>query len=294
MKRQKTVFIIIAICALLIAVGYYFVLFHSNGVSEKMPPLIGASLYSQDAAYIKISQGATFQENYIITSFTDKEILIPIEGITLSSYNDTLWENLSVPQEKVFNYTFSPTHLTIEPYATNSSVLTIQMAQDAPIGKYRLSITLGNSQLTHLQGDTIFITVTNPQIDSSWVETVNNLLKTYETYPNQTQYANPEVTLSACNMYLVENGSEQLIYYGNGDPLSVYLGELLKKTNIQKNAVSEGYLDKVLANDRVIILNYRLSILHMIDSDAKYYAGYFILEDNLSEDLDGNHHSKRN
>lgn len=127
----------------------------------------------------------------------------------------------------------------------------------------------------------------NNQADISWVETVNNSLKDYEPYSNETQYTNPDVTLSARNMYLVENGPEQLIYYGNGDTLSLYLGDLLKKANINKGPISEDYLDRALENDKVVILTYRSSILHIIDSEAKYYAGYFILKDNLNDLLKG-------
>ena len=125
------------------------------------------------------------------------------------------------------------------------------------------------------------------QVDLSWIEPANNLLRNYKAYPNETQYTNPEVTLSARNMYLVENGSEQLIYYGNGDTLSLYLGDLLKEANMQKGPVSEDYLSKVLANDKVVTLRYRSSILHIIDSETKYYTGYFILEDNLNDSLKG-------
>ncbi len=64
------------------------------------------------------------------------------------------------------------------------------------------------------------------------------------TYPNGTQYTSPGVTLSYCNMYLAENGTEQLIYYGNGDELSSYLGNILNNATIQK-AVSQDFLESI-------------------------------------------------
>jgi hypothetical protein len=45
-------------------------------------------------------------------------------------------------------------------------------------------------------------------------------------------------------MYLAENGTEQLIYYGNGDELSTYLGNILNNATIQK-AVSQDFLESI-------------------------------------------------
>lgn len=126
----------------------------------------------------------------------------------------------------------------------------------------------------------------NKQIDTSWVAKAEGLVQNYQPY-NNTQSNSPNVTLAYCSMYLVENGTEQLIYYGNGDTLSTYLGELLKNATIQKGTINQDHLDKVLATDRVVLLSYRISILHMSDPTAKYYMGYFILEDNLNEGLEG-------
>jgi hypothetical protein len=126
----------------------------------------------------------------------------------------------------------------------------------------------------------------NRQIDTSWVAKAEGLLQGYQPY-NNTQPNSLDVTLAYCNMYLVENGTEQLIYYGNGDALSTYLGELLENATVQKGTVNQDHLDRVLATDRAVILSYRISILAMSDPTAKYYMGYFILEDDLNEGLEG-------
>jgi hypothetical protein len=122
------------------------------------------------------------------------------------------------------------------------------------------------------------------QIDTSWIIDAKQLVQNYQPYTNNS---NPEVTLSYCNMYMAENGAEQLIYYGNGDTLSTYLGDLLRNATVEKGSTSEDYLARVLANDMVVVLTYRVSILGMQHPEAKYYQGYFILEDNLNEGLRG-------
>ncbi len=121
----------------------------------------------------------------------------------------------------------------------------------------------------------------NHQIDTSWVAKAKELAKNYS--PITTNFTTPDVAISYCNMYLVRNGSEQLIYYGNGDTLSKYLGDLLNGPTIDKGTVSQDYLDKVLAKDEVVILGYRKSIFAPSHPTAKYYMGYFILEDNLNQ-----------
>jgi hypothetical protein len=122
------------------------------------------------------------------------------------------------------------------------------------------------------------------QIDISWVGEAKQLAQGYQPYTDDSA---PEVTLSFCNMYKVENGTRQLIYYGNGDALSTYLGELLSNATVNMGNISEDQLGKVLTNNAVLILTYRASILATQFPEAKYYQGCFILEDKLNEGLQG-------
>ncbi len=131
------------------------------------------------------------------------------------------------------------------------------------------------------------ISLSGKQIDTSWIPKVEQLAQTYQPYPNGTYYSNPDVTLSYLNMFITENGTEQLIYFGNGDILSTYLAGLLNNATIKKGVVNETYLDQVLASDKVVTLNYRLSILTEYNRDAKYYSAFFTLKDNLGTGLEG-------
>lgn len=91
--------------------------------------------------------------------------------------------------------------------------------------------------------------------------------------------------MAYCRLYLAENGTENLVYYGNPDTLGGYLTDLLRRINVQKmSSVTEEFLDNVLVNGKVAIIDYRLSV---IPQSQKFYAGYFILEDNLNGGLVG-------
>ena len=123
------------------------------------------------------------------------------------------------------------------------------------------------------------------QIDTSWIQTVNNSLPNYPPYSNQTE-SNIEGTIEYCRVYLSENGTEQLIYYGNGGTLGQYLTNLLKDANIRIGSISETKVTEVLGRDKVVTMAYRPSVL-MFGGQQRFYEGYFVLEDNLNEGLSG-------
>ena len=90
---------------------------------------------------MNISQGTTLQANLTFTSKNNQQLSIPIENLKLSTYNEEV--ETSIIQEKVFNYSFSLSHLTLKPSMSNSTILTISLAQDAPIGRYELALNIG-------------------------------------------------------------------------------------------------------------------------------------------------------
>lgn len=100
---------------------------------------------------INASQGSTQEINLTFTSiFNNSQTLIPIENLTLFYYDSHIEyiggspNALDFPQDKYFNYSFSQTQLMLQPLASNSSILTIMIAKDAPIGMYAFNINLGN------------------------------------------------------------------------------------------------------------------------------------------------------
>lgn len=73
------------------------------------------------------------------------------------AYNDS--QSHSPPQEKTLNYTFSNNPMIIPPNGKNSCILTVTMADDAPVGRYRLYIKFGNSDITYVGGHSLIVTV---------------------------------------------------------------------------------------------------------------------------------------
>jgi hypothetical protein len=158
MKRKALTIVLITVIAMSGAmVGYYWANRPTSYIPlKKPPPMISSVLSPFDST---IAQGATFQVNVTLTSFLDIEISIPID-LSLMAYNNI--HPSPLPQEKIFNYTISPNPVIIAPNGTNSSILTVKLAEDAPIGDYMMYVTFGNWQLTNVSGETFMIRVASP------------------------------------------------------------------------------------------------------------------------------------
>jgi hypothetical protein len=127
------------------------------------------------------------------------------------------------------------------------------------------------------------------QIDTSWAENVNQMVKKATPYPNG--YFDPALLLSYCRVYLIENGTSELIQYDatSNQTLSAYLTNLLIKANLQlqpSGSISSDFLGRILASDNVVAINYRLSTLQF-GGQQRFSEGYFVLGDNLNEGLSG-------
>jgi hypothetical protein len=98
-----------------------------------------------------VTQGETIELNLTFTSNTNKQIIIPLENLSIISYNSTIsysdwytstW-NKTVAEQYVFNYTFGVNQLTLQPSELNSTTLTINLAENAPTGRYELELITG-------------------------------------------------------------------------------------------------------------------------------------------------------
>jgi hypothetical protein len=123
----------------------------------KQPPKIIFDDYFPDK--LNVTQGATLQVNMTITSYIDTELSLPFENLAIKNYNNATWEP-SKPQEKIFSYTFSQNPLILPPNGNNSCILTLQIANDAPIGEYEMYVKCGNATLTYVGGSNFKLTVT--------------------------------------------------------------------------------------------------------------------------------------
>ena len=114
----------------------------------------------KDPEDVNVTQGMSFAVNLTITSKTDKELSIPLNLKLFIIRNSTGWQGL--PEEAGFTFSFEPDLLILESYGSNSSLLSVTIAEDAPVGEYQFSVKTGNWEETHVGGTTIQIDV-NPK-----------------------------------------------------------------------------------------------------------------------------------
>ncbi len=120
-------------------------------------------MYSEDEvssdSFFNVTQGSTWQKSLTIYLSSEKEVSIPIENLTRLYYNKT--SNFLENQENILTYTFCPNPLIVS-HGHNTTVLTVTMAEDAPIGRYDLIWGLGNSNITNIGGYGLIVRV-NPK-----------------------------------------------------------------------------------------------------------------------------------
>jgi hypothetical protein len=120
--------------------------------------------YSNDYVF-NLTQGSTQQINFTLTSITDQQLTIPLDFRLIVFQSETYNGELDsfIPdsddparfrynesaQDKVFNYAFSYNQLILEPFESNSTIITLEIADIAPSGFYAFGINLGNWEVTH-------------------------------------------------------------------------------------------------------------------------------------------------
>ncbi|MGE5637723.1 MAG: hypothetical protein ACM3WQ_03355, partial [Chloroflexota bacterium] len=95
------------------------------------------------------------QVNITFTSIGDQSLTLPIENLKVTYYNSNVdlhkWindnGNYSLLQQQAFDYQFIPTLVTLQPKMSNSTILTMNIAQDAPTGQYSIEINIGNGTI---------------------------------------------------------------------------------------------------------------------------------------------------
>ena len=154
-----TVVLIIAIILALAYIGFS----PSNAPVGTPIPLLMSSISSLGKEDMNVSQGSALQINVTLTSRADYELTVTLENLTLNGVNNssdyTSWDT-SIPQNKVLNYTFSINQLVLQPHGSKSTVLTVNIAEDAPLGQYALTVELGNAQVTYVGGIGLTVRVT--------------------------------------------------------------------------------------------------------------------------------------
>ena len=102
----------------------------------KTPP----TYYTDLSQYqVNVPQGESFQIKVTITSFLNETRTFTPE-VQLAGYGNAAWDP-SKDSHKVYNATFSQEQLVLEPNSKVSTTLTINIAQDAPLGRYLFYVT---------------------------------------------------------------------------------------------------------------------------------------------------------
>jgi len=154
MQLAAVLAIIIVIVAIISA--YYFLESNSQHSSLSKPlPLVELNLAPSGS--LNATQCGVTSINVTFTSLNMSETSIPL-SLVLQGYDNKLWDS-SVPKEGLFSSTFSLNPVVLKSNETKTSVLTLHVAEDVPIGKYAFLVELGNTQIHHVLGATLELTV---------------------------------------------------------------------------------------------------------------------------------------
>jgi hypothetical protein len=156
LRRYYFVFIILALAAI---IGIVYWSYHEVVPLSTPRKQYSFNITSLDSGLslpiFNVTQGSNQQLNLTLApNDSGSKISLPIENITLTSYNSTIsydryidWDNRnwnrSLVQETVFNYTCSLNPVILQSNETVSTIITLQWANDAPVGRYTIDVTLG-------------------------------------------------------------------------------------------------------------------------------------------------------
>jgi hypothetical protein len=120
------------------------------------------------------------------------------------------------------------------------------------------------------------------QIDTSWVDKLDEYLNEAKPYPPPPS----DWDLSDHFIYLYENGHEYLVEYsGGGTKLVAFLEDLADNAANEINSVvDEGFVNRITTSDKVVSLTYKYGVF---SPSKRLEKVWFILQDNLNEGLDG-------
>jgi hypothetical protein len=115
-------------------------------------PMINNPFFPPPNYYTNVTQGNNLKVNVTITS-TGPEEFVYIKNLQVWWYNHnvllTTWDdpeddtgNPSIIQMSAFNYTSSPNSVSLQPFTSNSTIITLHIAKDAPTGQYSMYINL--------------------------------------------------------------------------------------------------------------------------------------------------------
>jgi hypothetical protein len=143
MNRRHYV-IVSAILIVLVIAGLVALISNRAGPVDTPVPLYTSGFSSWS---INAPQGTTQQVNLTLSSFFDSPLIaVPIENLRIVTGPPT-------NQEATFNYSLSLSQLTLQPHMSNITVISIKLANNVPLGKYTISVGLGEVKFLSANGN---------------------------------------------------------------------------------------------------------------------------------------------
>jgi hypothetical protein len=160
-KMNQRYFVVILIVLIMVVVlGLVYLNNNSNRpvstpavlYTSNISPVVSTQVTGGVLNVIVAARGEGQQINLTLTSHHSSQMAVKIENLRLIAYNSTIdsknWDasnwNTPLIQESVFTYSFSRSELTLQPNISNSTIITLSLTNNAPIGRYALEINLGN------------------------------------------------------------------------------------------------------------------------------------------------------
>jgi hypothetical protein len=121
---------------------------------------------ANEGFYSNVTQGTTLHVNITFHSLTYQAIEIPLENLTVNGYSDVInthvsgsFGNASLIHNNAFTYCFSLNHIVVQPSMSNSTVLTINFANNIPLGQYDFLVRTDRIKLIDSQSQSYFTAV---------------------------------------------------------------------------------------------------------------------------------------
>ena len=135
MEARITGLLVAILVTIVLAVT--FVTVHPHGIQQELLPTV---TFYWSAMEANVTQGGSVNINCTTFNTSANQSINEGFGIQLVSINNVnYWENATL-WSKIFNQTFTPHTLLVEPLENGTTTLTITIAPDAPLGTYNFAL----------------------------------------------------------------------------------------------------------------------------------------------------------
>jgi hypothetical protein len=147
---------VVAVLILILALAAVFFVVIRAGIPPSTP--VPNYFIHTNPQTFSVPQGSTITVNITVDSILDKKMSISFGNLTIEQYqymNLTRVEN----QKQIFNYTFYPDPIIVPPNGNSTGVLTVNFAEDAPLGQYQMDY-FEKSNISYQTGSGFLLNIT--------------------------------------------------------------------------------------------------------------------------------------